>query len=335
MKKAGSAYRDTDHPVISTATGIKKISIIFFFLSSFLFLLSCSDDSKKNSDANLLEIEVAGQIGVATANEANAEFTCMIFTDDYSNVKINRMIISEQATSSVEVGESLDLNNESNSATITITSETGVLKTYTIKATKFVPPDFIGNWTFTNECYFEYSYCNDGSDCGWIYYASLSQDDYGTYFVHGDQVYDNTLQMEFGTVDAAGSLNGSYTHGAGADGEPGSFEIVTDGGQTIDLNVNFTRLFPGGGTWKMNPVTNEITFYNSDKSKLSLTYSNKADMVHWQVVIRDDSKTELTIWLNVDRTGMPSDSEAWLQYGYTATAWVLGGYMIGLKMVKD
>jgi hypothetical protein len=85
----------------------------------------------------------------------------------------------------------------------------------------------------------------------------------------------------------------------------------------------------------MNPATNEITFYNSDKSKQSLTYSNKADMVHWQVVTRDDSKTELTIWLNVDRTGMPSDHEAWLQYGYTATAWTLGGYMIGLKMIKD
>jgi len=303
MKNAGSSYRETGYPMICSATVFKKISISFLFLSAFMLLVTCSDNSKKNSDANLLEIELEGQIGVATADEANAEFTCMIFTEDYSAVKIKRMIISDNASSSVKVGESLNLNNAGNSATITITSETGVQKTYTIKATKFVPPDFIGSWTFTNGCYFEYNYCNeDGTGCGQVYFGSLSQDDYGTYFVHGDQVYDNTLTMEFSSLDLAGNLNGSYTHGAGADGEPGSFEIVTDGGQTIDLNENFTRLFPGNGTWKMNPATNEITFYNSDKSKQSATYSNNADIVHWQVVVRDDSKTELTIWLKVDRT---------------------------------
>lgn len=310
-------------------------------LSAFLVLVtliiaSCSDGVKENIDANLLEIELEGQIGIAEADVANAEFECMLFTDNYASVKVKRMIISENATSSVEVGESLNLSNQDNSASITITSETGVEKVYTIKAIKFEAPEFTGQWTFTNECYFYYTYCNDdGTGCGQEYYASLSEDDYGTYFIHGDKIYDNTLNIEFSTVDGSGNLLGSYSYGQGSDGNIGSYEIVTEAGQTLDLNTNFSRLFQGNCTWKMNPATNEIIFYNADKSKQSPTYSNNSDMVHWQVSTLDESSVQLTIWLKVDRAGLPSDHEAWQIYGYNATAWTLGGYMVGLVMIKD
>lgn len=345
MKKACSSnpagYKPLNSKVInlvykSFKNGLKKISILYILISSLFFLQACENDKEKNSDANMLEIELEGQIGVAEANVANAEFTCMIYTTDYANVIIKRMIISENAKSSVKVGESLNFNNADNIVSITVTSETGVQKIYTIRAAKFVVPEFIGEWTFTNECFFNYTYCNeDGTGCGQDYYGSLSSDDYGTYFLHGDQLYDNTLKLEFSNVDGSGNLNGTYSHGPGADGQIGSFEIVTDGAENIDLNENFTRLFPGDGSWKLNPVNNEITFYNTDKSKQSLTYSNGDDKTHWQIETMEDGKTQLTIWLKVDRTGMPSDHEALLLYGYNATAWVLGGYMIGFKMLKD
>jgi len=41
-------------------------------------------------------------------------------------VIIKRMIISENAKSSVKVGESLNFNNADNIVSITVTSETGV-----------------------------------------------------------------------------------------------------------------------------------------------------------------------------------------------------------------
>ena len=345
MKNACSSNPTKNEPLNCNAidvayktfiTGLKEISILSLFISFLFFLEACEKDNGKNSDANLLEIELEGQIGVAEANVANAEFTCMIYSSDYANVKIKRMIISENATSSVKVGESLNLNHVDNIASITITSETGVQKVYTIRAAKFVVPEFIGEWTFTNECFFQYTYCNeDGTGCGQDFYGSLSSDDYGTYFLHGDQFYDNTLKLEFSNVDGSGNLNGTYTYEPGVDGQIGSFEIVTNGGETLDLNENFTRLFPGDGSWKLNPVNNEITFYNADKSKQSLTYSNGDDKTHWQIETTEDGKTQLTIWLKIDRTGMPSDHDALLQYGYNATTWVLGGYMIGFKMTKE
>lgn len=316
--------------------GLSKLLTIQALLAFIVSFTACKDETVPNIDANLLEIELEGQIGVSDADVANSKFACTIYGDDYSNVKIKRMIISENAISSVKVGESLSFSNETSSAEITITSETGVKKTYTIKAEKFVVPEFTGDWTLTNECFFNYTYCNeDGTDCGQDYYGSLSSNDYGSYFIHGDQIYDNTLKMEFASVDGSGNLTGTFHYGPGADGKIGSFEHQPDGGEIIDLNENFTRLFPGDGTWKMNPVSNEITFYNSDKSKQSTTYSNSGDKVHWQVETLDGGAIQFTLWLKVNRTGLPTDHEALLEYGYNATAWTLAGYMIGFKMIKD
>jgi len=317
-------------------SAIAKLITLPILLALILCISACKDVTEENIDANLLEIELEGQIGVSFADAAKSEFICTVFGEDYSNVKIKRMIISENGTSSVKVGESLSFSDANPSAPITITSETGIQKTYTILLEKFGVPDFVGNWTFTPECFFHYTYCNeDGSDCGQDYYGSLSSDDYGTYFIHGDQLYDNTLKMEFVSVDGSGNLNGTFDHGPGIDGEIGSFAIEIEGGQIIDLNENFIRLFPGQGTWKWNPSKNEITFFNADKSKQSVTYSNGDDKKHWQIETLDNGSIQLTLWLNVNREGMPSDHEALLLYGYNATAWTLAGYMIGFKMIKN
>ena len=310
---------------------MKKLNYLILMFSIVFLAVSC-DEVPENSDANLLEIYFEGQIGISETDFISPELTCKIFGSDFSNVKITKMIISENATSSVKVGDALDFNNENSSATITITSETGVEKTYTVFAEQFGVPAFVGNWTFNSECYFNYTYCDDqGQNCGQDYYGNLSTDGYGTYFINGDPIYDNTLNIAYTTMDDQGFLNGTYTYGPGADGEMGSYEHETDGGNTMDLNDNFERLFPGNGTWKWNTVTNQITFYNADKSKQSVTYNNNGDKTHWYSA----DPNSLTLWLTVDRTGLPTDHEAFLEYGYTPTAWTLAGYVLTFNMGKN
>ena len=122
----------------------------FFFIAfGIVALLSaCAKDpwaavseGSWNNDHKILDIKFAGQAGLATVkdiDETTGTITLQLvgnLIDDFSKVKIETLDLSYHATSSVARGETLDFTGAA--PTITVTSETGKTRTYTIDMTEF------------------------------------------------------------------------------------------------------------------------------------------------------------------------------------------------------
>ena len=122
----------------------------FFFIAfGIVALLSaCAKDpwaavseGSWNNDHKILDIKFAGQAGLATVkdiDETTGTITLQLvgnLIDDFSKVKIETLDLSYHATSSVARGETLDFTGAA--PTITVTSETGKSRTYTIDMTEF------------------------------------------------------------------------------------------------------------------------------------------------------------------------------------------------------
>jgi len=314
---------------------MKKLRYNIILAVLALFVSSCEKTDQKNSYCELFSIAFEGQYSEPVFDRDESKITFRIFTDNLEEVIISNLVISDGATSSSPIGGSLNFDNADNSATLIITSESGInTKIYTIYLDNLAP-DFIGDWkmaTKTNSYNFIVKYC-DAGDC------SLEKPFDPSAFTNGAAAMDNTISFRLdGFNEEDNLMHGQYTYGPGADGEMGSYEYNHATTSDIyDFNANYGVLFTTG-SWELNVITNRITFSNADMSSTLSTYTDYLERKHWIINTGTESIEEiLTFWLPVNRAGLLSAQQAWDNYGSDdpELAYIMGGFAIEFNMVRE
>jgi len=313
---------------------MRKVTILFTICILVAFGFSCDKEADQNKYCELFSISFEGQTGDTDIDRDYNEVAFQIFTDNLSAVRISEMTLSDGATPSTAVGETLDFSNENNTADLTITSESGEkTKAYTIFMDNLAP-DFVGSWKMTsgtNRYSFQVKYC-DGGDC------SLETSIDPAVFTNGSAAADNTINFTLDGFDEETIMYGKFTYGPGADGEMGSYEHThATTSEVYDFNDNYGILF-AQGSWELNLGTSRITFFNADRSASIKTYTNYLDKKHWIMGTDADGTTEMfTFWLPVNRSGMLSAQQAWETHGADdpTLAYIMGGFFIEFNMVKN
>ena len=253
-----------------------KRNFFFIALGTVALLSACAKDpwatvseGSWNNDHKILDIKFAGQAGLATVKEVD-ETTGTVtlqlvgnLIDDFSKVKIETLDLSYHATSSVARGETLDFTGAA--PTITVTSETGKTRTYTIDMTEFTET-LIGKYAISGSRVWG----GTGPEWGggalmdpvsksWCWYAD-------TGFGPAAE-YDDYLEFTFEEVMADGNSTGKCYHYGGADGKHWNCLFLAamnkEGDTDIDLHKFYRQIPVGESTWIRNYTENTISFIDS------------------------------------------------------------------------
>ena len=109
------------------------------------------NDGGWNHERTILDIQFENQMGTAlieTVDAATGDINLAINVDavpDLSNIRLKKLQLSYQAEASLEVGDALNFENGSRSASITVTSATGETRNYTITVSEFTET-LVGTW---------------------------------------------------------------------------------------------------------------------------------------------------------------------------------------------
>ena len=125
---------------------MKKITKILFtslFAVSVLFVCNSCEKNEfeyENVYSELFDLELDGQVGDAILKPADQLILARVYSEDYAAVELLDLTVSNGATTSVKVGETIDFSS-STSQDIIITAEKGdSTKTYTITIKKVSSP---------------------------------------------------------------------------------------------------------------------------------------------------------------------------------------------------
>jgi len=233
----------------------------------FLMLSSCIQDPWKdieadgwNNERSVLDIQFENQVGTAAIERIDGESGSIEFTintyavDDFSAIPINSLTLSYGGTSSVKIGETLNFDNESNSATLMVTSPTGKVREYTIVVDPF-EETLLGTYQITDLVV----YGGTGPEYGGASVTAMINKPWIWPETGGPQAeLDNTLTFEFGGFTEDGNTFGTVTNNAGADEMYADFEYIKD--PVTDLNHFYRTIPKGAGEWVRNYTTGTITF---------------------------------------------------------------------------
>jgi len=140
---------------------MKKINYAFLLLlvvSQFACVtdpLKEIEEGKWNNERSVINIKLENQVGKAVIERIDDQTGTILLAinadavSDLSSIKLSSIQLSYGATSNVNVGESLNFNNASQSTTMTVTSPTGKSREYTITATSF-KETILGTYKITN-----------------------------------------------------------------------------------------------------------------------------------------------------------------------------------------
>src|SRR5699024_143548 len=128
---------------------MKYLSFIAITAVALLFFacqkdpLSNIEDGNWNNERTIESIKFENQVGqrtISRVDDSTGTVDILINVDavpDLSNIVVQELVLAYGATASVEEGEALNFENESNTATVTVTSQTGKTREYKIKADSF------------------------------------------------------------------------------------------------------------------------------------------------------------------------------------------------------
>ena len=236
------------------------IALLFMtFMSCEKNLMEDIESGSWNNEKSVLNIKFTSQLGAAAITRddisGNGEISFFILdtliTSNLS-LKIEELNLSYGALSDKNVGDIVTFGNDS-TATITITSQTGLNKEWQIRWKKFEDV-IIGVWDIK---------------ILWVYGGMQPQ--YGGTIVYDMSVlpelqqfdypptkeYDNTLTFTLGGVTIEGDSYGTVYNDAGLDGEYADFIFVAD--TTADVNKFYRKIPKGISNWSKNVVKNTIT----------------------------------------------------------------------------
>ncbi len=235
---------------------MKKL-INILLIGMVIFMAACTEDplsdiyedgASWNHERGINSLVLKNQIGSAAivSNADESTVTVVLNTDvdpNISAVEIEYLGLSWNASADVSNGSTLNFDNAEKKATITVTSESGKTKEWTIYAQEFSNP-VMGEWT--------------------IAIHRFSWDD---NFGWGNAGYDVDLANDmpltaaglddvitFGAVEGVedGKPFGTYTRSAGADGEFANY-VFDDGLHEVkDWAPQFGQLQGGTGKYYLD-----------------------------------------------------------------------------------
>lgn len=334
---------------------IISVSLIAVFM--LLFGNSCEKEGLeyKNVYCELFNIKFEGQIGDVIIDRENQTISAKIYSDSYAAIELVDLTISQNATSSIPAGATIDFSNTDTQDLIISAASGGNTKTYTINITKFLEPPFVGNWTISSAyedhirihliwitSWWEGNHV-DAFNLVDSWWNPWGQGDFwscewgGDYcyniFTNGAAISDNTLSM--GGVQGVTTdlkMFGEFTYGPGADGEMGSYEHTNAmTWEEYDFNDSYSVL-PTNGIWELDLTTNRLVFFNSDRSKSTNLFiageseGEFSNMVNNGVSILGNGFTGLpygwdivdgkfNFFLEIDRTNLMDQWDAFYSYG--------------------
>lgn len=234
------------------------------------------NDGGWNHERSVISISFENQIGSAEISNTDAstgeiELSINVGAQpSMTSVKLNELETSYQATSSIKVGDALDLS--SGSATFTVTATTGETRTYTIKAKEF-SESLVGTWTIDALTV----YGGTGPEYGGGGVMQLADKPWCWSSVYGPETEcDNTLTFTLTGVTDSGNPTGTCVNNAGADGKYANFvfqgSMNKEGTDDISLK-NFYRQIPEGeSTWERDYSAGTITFTDKAGNKTTGTF---------------------------------------------------------------
>lgn len=229
-----------------------------------VFAFACTDNPLEDieganwqKERNIVSILVEGQIGTAIIERDADNAQIKIFAKvenivDISKVEIKNIQLAYGASTTNEVGTTLDLT--SGSAIITVNSGAGKSLDWKVSVSPF-KSDLEGSW-FVGDIRM---YCDmfTWESWGWEKNESI----FG-YLPELGPEWDNEIIFTVEGADEKGNPFGNYEHSAGNDGLYGNFGDASRG---WDFNDRFRKLPIGKGTWLRDFERNKVVITDENR----------------------------------------------------------------------
>ncbi len=256
---------------------MNKIFKYSLFILCILIFQSCVKDMQDdlndggwNQERSVLGLKFKNQVGQAEIeriDDATGEITVTLNVgaiSDLSKVEVESIQLSYQAKASVAKGGTLDFSNPERKATLTVTSETGKTREYSVFATEF-RETIEGTWTINNFVLYGGTGPEWGGgrvygfmDKSWCWY-----DDYSPA-----KEYDNELIFTMTEITDEGNTAGTCVNNAGPDGRYADFIFKStsnpENGVDVDMKHYYRQIPEGESKWVRNYAMGTITFTGSN-----------------------------------------------------------------------
>lgn len=243
---------------------------------SFLLIACCCACTKDpfggvtSNERSIEAITLGGglvQIGPAAIDRTAAKATVKVLVQpgtDLSNV-VAQIQTSYKSDISPANGTPINFSGNNNQAKLTITSEAGTTREWTVEIIPFTET-LLGSYSVQALVL----YGGTGPEYGggavinlkdkpWVWAGNNTP----------DKELDNTITFEFSGVTADGKTTGKVTNNAGPDGLYASFMFSNP---AMDLD-NVYRLIPTGeSTWERDYVNNTVTFISKAGKRTTGTF---------------------------------------------------------------
>lgn len=232
------------------------------------------NDGGWNHERSIIDIQFENQVGTATIETVDAttgNISLSINIDavpDLSSIKLKMLQLSYQATASLNVGDALNFENGSKSASITVTSTTGEKRDYTITVSEF-QETLVGTWDVKKLTV----YGGTGPEYGGGAVMELADKPWCWSEAYGPQAEcDNVLTFTMTGVSDDGNTSGVCVNDAGADGKYADFIFLGEGnkenpGVDLDLKKYYRQIPEGESTWVRDYAAKTITFTDKNGKK--------------------------------------------------------------------
>lgn len=258
-----------------------KLTIKIFLILAVIGQFSCVKDPFKefeegswNNERSILGIQFENQVGAAEIvrnSENEGTITLGINAGavaDFSNIKLSSLVLSYDADASAEVGDALNFENASKSATITVTSPTGKTREYTIIVEPFTET-ILGTYAVTNLVVWG----GTGPEYGGGAVLAMTDKPWVWPENGGPAAeLDNTISLVLTGFTDDGNSYGTITNNAGDDGAYADFSYVLD--PPTDVNHFYRKIPTGEGQWARNYTTGMVTFTFADGTTTSGQFMN-------------------------------------------------------------
>lgn len=245
---------------------MKIIKNALIILTATLTLAGCQKDPLAevnegawNKERNIIDITFNGQIGDATITRTNdaatISFKYNTGAGPVNSVMIKAMEISYGASTSVSVGQTLNFDNASSSATVMVTPANGEPLEWTITLTPFTET-ILGTWNISGL----YVYGGTGPDYGGAALLKMTDKPWCWDATTGPVAeQDNTLTFTLDGFTEEGNSYGTIVNNAGTDGLYADF-IFVNSDPDVDVNKFYRKIPTGTATWLRDYSSDMVIF---------------------------------------------------------------------------
>ena len=246
---------------------ILTLGVLSFQISCQVDPQSDIEDGNWNQDRNVLSIKLKNQIGNANiqrVDDTKGTIELIVNVDeslDLSKIAIEDIVLSYGAKASVTKGSFLDFKNENYSSTLTVTSQTGKDRVYTLIVNPF-RESIVGTYQINDLSLFG----GTGPEYGGGAILSLTSKPWAWSSSNGPQAeLDNSLTFTLDGVTDEGNTYGKVVNDAGKDELYADFKYVLN--PETDVNHFYRKIPVGESTWFRDYTLGTITFTAEDGTK--------------------------------------------------------------------